>query len=127
MRLHNLKWLEKRRRQLRTGPTLAEARLWRHLQRSQVLGKKFRRQQSAGPYILDFYCPNERLAVELDGASHDCDFAQCRDRQRDEFLRRAGIRVLRFQNIDVMRNLNGVMSEIGRHFNHPRRIHGDPS
>ena len=119
MRLHNLKRLMPRRRELRTSLTPAEARLWKHLKDSQLFGRKFRRQHSAGMYILDFYCPSEKLAIELDGASHDCDAAQLYDRQRDEFLRSAGIRVLRFRNDDVLRNLDGVLSEIRGHFTTP--------
>ena len=79
-----------------------------------------------GRYVLDFYCPGEKLAVELDGAIHDCDFAQRHDRTRDEFLQSAGIRILRFQNDDVMKNLDGVLSEIRRHFTTPSRTL-DPS
>jgi very-short-patch-repair endonuclease len=119
MRLHNLEWLQARRRHLRANLTPAEARLWKYLKISQLSGRKFRRQHSTGRYVLDFYCPSEKLAIELDGAAHDCDFAQRHDRMRDEFLKNAGIRILRFQNDDVMRNLDGVLSEIRRHFNHP--------
>ena len=120
MRLHNLKWLETRRRQLRISLTPAEARLWKHLKHSQLFGRKFRRQHSVGMYVLDFYCPAEKLALELDGAAHDCDSAWRHDRQRDEFLRSAGIHVLRFQNDDVVKNLEGVLAEIRRHFTTPQ-------
>jgi very-short-patch-repair endonuclease len=119
MRLHNLNWLKTRRRSLRTSLTPAEARLWKYLKVSRLLERKFCRQHSAGRYILDFYCPSEKLAIELDGTAHDCDFAQKHDWIRDRFLRDNGIRVLRFQNDDVMTNLDGVLSEIRRHFNHP--------
>jgi very-short-patch-repair endonuclease len=126
MYLHNLKRLATRRRQLRANLTPAEARLWKHLQRSQLEGRKFRRQHSAGPYVLDFYCPAEKLAIELDGAAHDCDLTQRHDRQRDRFLENAGIRTLRFQNEEVMRNLEGVLLEIRSHFTTPSRTL-DPS
>jgi very-short-patch-repair endonuclease len=63
MRRHNLKWLEVRRRKLRNELTPAEARLWKYLRRSQLSGKKFRRQHSIGYYILDFYCPGARVAI----------------------------------------------------------------
>lgn len=90
--------------------------LWKHLQRSQLNGKKFRRQHSVGPYVLDFYCPRQRLAIELDGAAHDHERAQCRDEARDRFLAEAGIRVLRFENQYIFANLEGVLIEIRRRF-----------
>ena len=68
--LNNRPELEARRRELRGSLTVAEARLWSCLQRSR-LGWKFRRQHSIGPFIVDFYCPSARLAIELDGAGHD--------------------------------------------------------
>src|SRR5438552_12976957 len=66
----NLRVNETKRRELRSGLTPAEAKLWKCLQRSQLSDKKFRRQHSVGPYILDFYCPECCLAIELDGAGH---------------------------------------------------------
>ena len=119
MRLHNLKWLQARRRHLRSSLTPAEVCLWKYLQSGQLLGRKFRRQHSVGRYVLDFYCPDEKLAIELDGAAHDSDTAQLHDRMREAFLHDAGICVLRFQNEEVLRNLDGVLAEIRRHFNHP--------
>lgn len=116
MRLHNLRTLKQRRRTLRAQLTPAEATLWRHLQRSQLDGKKFRRQHSVGPYVLDFYCPRQQLAIELDGAAHDHERAQFRDEARHRFLEEAGIRVLRFENQDVLANPEGVLIEIRRRF-----------
>jgi very-short-patch-repair endonuclease len=116
MRMNNLKNLKSRRAQLRANLTPAEAALWKALQRSQLDRRKFRRQHSIGPYILDFYCPSEKLAVELDGAAHDSDPSHARDQRRDEYLARLGIRVLRFENRDVMRNLDGVLQAIKERF-----------
>jgi very-short-patch-repair endonuclease len=116
MRLHNLPSSKNRRRGLRSALTPAESLLWVHLQRRQVHGRKFRRQHSVGKYILDFYCPDEKLAVELDGASHDHEAAQDRDAERSEFLQRAGIRVLRFENREVRENLEGVLKVIADSF-----------
>jgi len=65
---------------------------------------------------LDFFCASERMAIELDGAPHDHEAAQERDRTRDDFLARARIRVLRFENRDVVTNLEGVLAEIARQF-----------
>jgi very-short-patch-repair endonuclease len=122
MRLRNLHWLQARRRLLRRSLTPAEAHHWNHLKKgSRLDGRKFRRQDSAGQYVLDFYCPSEKLAIELDGAAHDSEPAQCHDRLRDRFLLELGIRVLRFRNSEVMEDLEGVLSEIRRHFHQPRR------
>lgn len=110
--IHNLKTAEKKRKELRSGLTPAEAALWRCLQRSQILGKKFRRQHSVGPYILDFYCPECCLAVELDGVGHFTENGVESDVLRTEFLRKKGIRVLRFENRLVFDALDFVLAEI---------------
>ena len=68
--LYNRPVLKNRRKELRNGATPAEIKLWSMLKHSNLGGYKFRRQQSVGSYILDFYCPSERLAIELDGDSH---------------------------------------------------------
>jgi len=78
--------------------TPAEARLWTYLQSKRIEGRKFRRQHSVGPYILDFYCPAEKLSIELDGESHAGPIAAARDAERSSFLKQLGIRVLRFEN-----------------------------
>lgn len=116
MRFYNATSSKRFRRALRAQLTSAEAALWRHFQRSQLDGRKFRRQHSVGRYVLDFYCARERLAVELDGAAHDHANAQSHDRIRERFLAQAGIRVLRFENRDVIENLEGVLIEIKRRF-----------
>jgi very-short-patch-repair endonuclease len=116
MRLHNLNRLKARRRTLRASLTPAEVRLWSYLQNGQLQGRKFRRQHSVGPFTLDFYCPAEKLAVERDGASHDTEGAMARDEARTEYLAQVGIRVLRFENRDVMQNPDGVLAEISRNF-----------
>ncbi|HBL76182.1 MAG: hypothetical protein A2W90_10180 [Bacteroidetes bacterium GWF2_42_66] len=95
---NNHPFLKDFRRDLRNHSTSAEATLWKTLQRKQVGGLKFRRQHSVGKYILDFYCPEMKLAIELDGESHVGHFAEARDRERDEFLNSLGIEVLRFEN-----------------------------
>src|SRR5882762_3177096 len=101
MYLHNIRAKKEQRRELRSRLTPAESYLWSFLQRRQLRGRKFRRQHSVGPYILDFYCPEEKLAVELDGASHDYEQAHAHDENRKMFLSRADIAVLRFENREV--------------------------
>jgi very-short-patch-repair endonuclease len=109
---HNRPEMEPRRKELRSTLTPAEASLWKSLQRSQVNGKKFRRQHSVGPYILDFYCPECRLAVELDGQGHFNSMTSEYDYRRDEYLKNLNIRVLRFENRLVFENLEGVLHMI---------------
>lgn len=88
-------------RDLRRVQTPAEVRLWRLLRNRQLWGFKFRRQEPAGPFVLDFYCPEARLAVELDGGGHNEPHQRARDRRRSVALSRLGIRVLRYWNNEV--------------------------
>jgi very-short-patch-repair endonuclease len=117
--LHNKKILEANRKQLRNFGTPAEATLWKALKGSQLEGRKFRRQHSVGSYILDFYCPAERLAIELDGAGHFSAEAVEADRIRDEFLVSHRIHVLRFENKLVFENLESVLGAIRNDFQPP--------
>ncbi|WP_084435762.1 endonuclease domain-containing protein [Desulfomicrobium escambiense] len=116
LRENNLPSLRTFRRELRKHLTPAEAKLWAHIKSSQLEGRKFRRQHSVGRYILDFYCPQERLAVELDGEVHSFVSAQERDLERDCFLNTQGIKVLRFENKVVFQDVEAVLIEIHRHF-----------
>jgi very-short-patch-repair endonuclease len=120
-RVHNIEPLKENRRKLRRNLTPAEARLWSFLQGSLLEGRKFRRQHSVGPYILDFYCPAERLCIELDGNAHFSERAYEYDTTRTEYLRSVGITVLRFENRNVFENTEGVLEEIRKNFvtNHP--------
>jgi very-short-patch-repair endonuclease len=99
-------------RQLRLNSTDVEARLWSKLRRAQIDGHSFRRQHPAGPYVLDFYCAELRLAIELDGGQHNEIPQQTRDARRNEWLRGQGVTVLRFWNSDVTSNLSGVLETI---------------
>src|ERR671913_107507 len=94
-KLHTRYALKTRRKQLRRRLTPAEATLWRVLKKSQLSGRKFRRQHSVGKYVLDFYCVEEWLAIELDGQVHKNYLAEAYDEERTVFLKRAGIKVLR--------------------------------
>jgi very-short-patch-repair endonuclease len=82
------------------------------LRGKQLLGRKFRRQFSVGPYCLDFYCPEHRLAIELDGDSHFTDAAKERDHARQEWVESFCIRFLRFTNTDVYETMDGVLEVI---------------
>lgn len=107
-RIHNKATLKARRKSLRNESTPAEKKLWGVLQNSQLNGYKFRRQHSVGYFILDFYCPAERLAIELDGDSHFTDEAIAYDHERTAYLNALNIRVLRFLNTDVYDKLDAV-------------------
>jgi very-short-patch-repair endonuclease len=100
------------RKTLRNQATPAERELWNILRQSNLSGYKFRRQHSVGRYIVDFYCPLERLAIELDGDSHFTDEAIEYDRERTAFLNCLNIRVLRFFNTEVQENLDAVCGRI---------------
>ena len=97
-KIYNHKGLTNRRKQLRNSLTIAEASLWRYLQGRKLCGKKFRRQYSIGPYIVDFYCPEEKLAIELDGEVHRSDRVFSQDHKKMRYFKELGIKVLRFEN-----------------------------
>ncbi len=100
-----------RARELRNEPTEAEKKLWEHLRRKN-LSAKFRRQHPVGPFILDFYCHEARLAVEVDGGGHaERDQAEY-DAERSKSLAGEGICVLRFWNGDVMADADEVVEMI---------------
>ena len=115
-RINNHPLLDQRRKSLRANLTPAEASLWRLLQRSQLQGRKFRRQHSIGRYVVDFCCPSERLVIELDGSAHDSERAGARDEARAQFLSSAGLTVLRLENRHVLENPEGVLELIKQHF-----------
>ncbi len=88
--------------------------MWLHLRSSQLHGRKFRRQHSIGPYIVDFYCPSARLVLELDGATHDDAGAQARDARRDLYLESLGLRVMRVRSSHVIKNTEGVLAHVAQ-------------
>ena len=115
-RIHNRKYLEPYCKKLRKTLTPAEAFLWKQLQNKKLAGRKFRRQHSIENYIADFYCPEERLVVELDGQVHFNEKAREYDRKRTEDLNKLSIKVVRFENRMVFENLNFVLEEIIANF-----------
>jgi len=100
--LHNLKYLKETRRHLRRNMTETERILWSVLKDKKLCGRKFRRQHSIGYYIADFYCPSEKLMIELDGQQHFTPEGVEKDTDRDEHLRLLNIKVLRFENKQVI-------------------------
>jgi very-short-patch-repair endonuclease len=99
-----------RGRQLRRESTFPERLLWSRLRDRRCGGLKFRRQQPIGPYVADFFCASIGVVVELDGRSHDDqgDF----DRQRQAYLERQGLRVIRVTNDRVLADLDGVVEAL---------------
>ncbi|MBC1239836.1 endonuclease domain-containing protein [Nostoc sp. 2RC] len=97
-------------RQMRREPTPAEKLLWQKLRHKQLLGFKFRRQQAIHRFIVDFFCHEARLVVEVDGEIHD--YSKEEDAIRQEFLESLGLEVVRFRNEDVLERMEGVLQDI---------------
>jgi very-short-patch-repair endonuclease len=112
MQIQNHPTLKKLRRELRNRPTDGEHLLWYQLRGAKLDGRKFRRQHSVGPYILDFYCPEERLAIELDGNVHDEPAQQAHDKRRTEYLNENRITVLRFPSGQASTDPQAIIDEI---------------
>ena len=110
--IYNNTILRERRKYLRHNQTKAERILWRHLNRKQFGNRRFFRQYSVGPYILDFYCPKVRLAIELDGGSHSADDQKEYDADRTRFLNGHNINVIRFWNSEIINDIDRVMAKI---------------
>ncbi len=112
-------------RDLRKNMTDAEQLLWRCLRGKQLAGFKFRKQHPIERFVLDFYCASAKLAIELDGGQHNTDDGKARDAERNAYLEKQGIRVVRFWNHEVFEHLDGVLTRIwealheGLHFPHP--------
>ena len=97
---------------LRQSMPKPESILWERLRDRALEGQNFRRQYSVGNFVIDFYCPALRLALEIDGDSHFVEGAQERDRDRQDFIESHGIVFLRFTNRDVCENIDGVLRAI---------------
>ena len=101
-----------RAKRLRRRLTLPEVILWTALRGRRLGGARFRRQHPIGPYILDFYCVEARLAVEIDGRVHEHPDQLAHDRRRTDWLKRREIKVYRIAARDVLGNLEGVLHSI---------------
>ena len=99
-------------RNLRSNMTDAEMLLWSKLRRKQLKGLQFYRQKIIGNYIADFYCPKSRLVIEVDGGQHYDVEGREKDRERDNYMAKTGITVLRFSNSDVLGNIETVLEMI---------------
>ena len=112
MKIFNQKEMKERRQELRKGQTDAERQLWSRLRNKQMSGYKFYRQYGIGFYIVDFYCPLLKLVIEVDGGQHYSEQGIAHDRQRELFLRNIGVKVIRFNNLDILKNIEGVFDSI---------------
>ena len=101
-----------RRRELRRNSTPSEKILWNYLRAGRFEGIKFRRQHGVLHYILDFYCSELKLAIEIDGSSHDSEEAQEYDAERQSAIENLGIQFLRFTNEEIEKHTEGVLETI---------------
>ena len=110
---NNIYEKKEQRRDLRNTMTPSEVTLWKMLRKKQVNNSRWRRQYSIGPYILDFYCPELRIGIELDGKEHFTSEGELYDNRRSEYLFHTyGIRILRFENEDIYHSISSVLDEI---------------
>jgi len=114
MRYSNRDYTAARQRELRKRATDAEIAMWEILRDRRLCGVKFRRQHRVGPFILDFFSTKNQFAVELDGAEHFTESGNRNDTIRTSFLNERGIRVLRFENSDVLVNPHLVVLRVTR-------------
>ena len=110
--LRNDPVLKERRRALRRNQTDVERVFWSRVRNRHFLGLRFFRQYSVGPYILDFYCPDMKLGIELDGGQHNQAEGKEYDAARTEYLSAQGIDVIRFWNHEVLQELDGVLAKL---------------
>ena len=98
-----------------------ERRLWSKLRARQLHGLKFRRQHGIGPYIVDFYCPEHSLVIEIDGDTHAEVNQIKKDAVRDQYLRSLGLHVVRYRNDDILKNLEGVLDDLEKRVSEKER------
>ena len=100
-------------RKMRVNLTIPEKILWEKIKAKKIEGHRFRIQHPIHRYILDFYCHEKKLAIEIDGDIHK--IRKDNDEYRDEYLKSAGIMTIRFKNEDVINNIDYVLSEIRKY------------
>ncbi|MDP3741234.1 MAG: endonuclease domain-containing protein [bacterium] len=111
MKVYNQLKLKTLRRKLRRDSTETERLVWNLIRNRQIMSMKFFRQYSIGTYIVDFYCPEIELAIEIDGGQHNESRNVMKDNQRTDYLEKIGIEVLRFWNNEIIENTEGVYEE----------------
>ena len=101
--------------ELRNNATKAERVLWKSLSGKQCFGYDFHRQKPVGNFIVDFFCQELMLVIEVDGVSHNLQSVRARDKEKEAFLHGLGITVLRFQDDDIYQDNRDTLSEIERY------------
>jgi very-short-patch-repair endonuclease len=99
-------------RTLRQTMTDSELKLWSRIRRQQIAGLQFYRQRPIGNYIVDFYCPKAQIVLEVDGSQHMDRLAIQNDQCRDIYLRQQGIKVMRFNNLEILKELDAVVEKV---------------
>jgi very-short-patch-repair endonuclease len=112
-------------RELRNNSTPSEVLLWKHLKGKQIRGYDFHRQKPLDQYIVDFFCSELMLAIEIDGDSHD--YKEREDQRRQNRLESLGVRFLRFYDHDVKQNMEGVLTTIQQWIKEHTPPSGHPS
>lgn len=97
--------------------TRSERLVWSRIRAKQFEALKFRRQHGIGPYIVDFYCPERGVVIEIDGDVHAGESEAVKDRQRESYLRSLGLRVIRYMNDDVLNRLDAVLEDLWEKLN----------
>ena len=113
--LYYNKRLKPKARELRKNMTDAEQLLRTRIRRKQLNNLQFYRQRIIGQYIADFYCPQAKLVLEVDGSQHFSDRGKRCDGVRDEYITAVGLRVLHISNLDILKNIDGVIECISKH------------
>lgn len=103
---------KEKRRALRRNETIAEKNMWSQLRNRQLLGLKFRRQYSVDQYVIDFYCPEYKIAIELDGSIHELEETKQKDAIRQKYLEKYGIKFIRITNEEYLGNSNKAFKKI---------------
>ena len=112
MKYFNKEETRQKRKLLRKKQTDAERTLWAKLRNKQVLGCKFFRQYGIGTFIADFYCPEIKIVIEVDGGQHFNDEGMLYDAERSKYMESIGIKTIRFSNVEVLCDLETVMSVV---------------
>jgi len=117
MGIFNRQETKEKRRALRKNLTEAEKALWKKLRGKRLEGLKFFRQSGIGTYIADFYCPQLKLVIEIDGGQHFFEEGKSYDAQREHYMSSPSISTLRFSNLDILKNIDGVWDHIIKKIN----------
>lgn len=100
------------RKFLRKNLAAPELKLWYFIKNKQFFGYKFRRQFGIGKFIVDFYCPKKKLVIEIDGDTHFNPGSKIDDELREKYLNKFGIKVIRFNNLEIFQNIEGVLGRL---------------